>query len=182
MALRIQDKGYLIANAPAATVHTGTPRTLRALFRQRVRWMYGLLRNAIDYRHMFGRKEYGNLGLIILPMALASIGIAIFFFLRILYSGVGAFARLLARYEVAGFSFHPSLDPFYLNTSVLWMLIYVAVALVLVLIALGAGLGTGRRSLPKGTPLFVVFYSFLVPLWLTAAVIRAIFKTGVRWR
>lgn len=182
MALRIQQKGYLIANAPAATVHTGTPTNVRALIRQRVRWTYGFLRNAIDYRHMFGSGEFGNLGLIILPMALASIGIAIFFFLRILYYIVEEIIHFFVRYEILGFSFRPSFDTFYVNTSMLWFLIYVAVALVIVLIAFGVGLGTGKRGLPKGTPLFVFFYSFLVPVWLTMAVIRAIFKTGVRWR
>lgn len=182
MALRIQQKGYLIANAPAATVHTGTPTNVRALIRQRVRWTYGFLRNAIDYRHMFGSGEFGNLGLLILPMALASIFIAIFFFIRVLFYFVQELIHLFAKYEVLGLSLRPSFDPFYLNTSMLWFLIYFAVALVIVLIAFGAGLGTGKRSIPRGTPLFVLFYSFLVPVWLTMAVFRAIFKTGVKWR
>ena len=182
MALRIQEMGYLIANAPAASVHTGTPRTVRALIRQRVRWTYGFLRNAVDYRHMFGSRQYGNLGLIILPMAIVSIGIAIFFFLRILFYLVQEIEHFLVRYEVVGLSLTPSFDPFYVNTSALWFIIYVAIALVLVLVALGRGLGTGKRGLPAGTPLFVFFYSFLVPLWLIAAVFRAAFKTGVRWR
>lgn len=183
MALRIQQKGYLIANAPAATVHTGTPKSVRALIRQRVRWTYGFLRNAVDYRHMFGTGNYGNLGVIILPMALASIFIAIFFFIRIIYFFVQELIHYFVRYQILGFNLNaPSFDTFYFNTSTMWFLIYVAVALVVVLIALGAGLGTGKRALPKGTPLFVVFYSFLVPVWLTMAVIRAVFKTGVKWR
>ncbi len=32
MALRMQQAGYLIGNAPKAVVHTGTPRTIRQLF------------------------------------------------------------------------------------------------------------------------------------------------------
>lgn len=182
MALRIQQRGYLIANAPAATVHTGTPPTLRALIRQRIRWTYGFLRNAIEYRHMFGNAAFGNLGLIILPMALISIGIGIFFFLRILYSATQELLHFFVRYEILGFDINPAFDPFYVNTSMLWFLIYVAVALILVLIVFGVGLGTGKRRLPASTPLFVAFYSFLVPVWLIMAVIRAIFKTGVRWR
>ncbi len=182
MALRIQDAGYLIANAPAASVYTGTPKNLRGLFRQRIRWTYGFLRNAVDYRHMFANRSYGNLGVIILPMALASIGIGIFFFLRLVYFLMGVLVQLITRYQSLGLSYRPSFDPFYVNTSALWFIIYTAVALVLVLIAIGAGLGTGKRSLPPGTPLFVVFYSLIVPIWLTIAVIRAVFKTGVRWR
>ena len=115
MALRMQNAGYLIGNAPGAVVYTGTPRTIRALFRQRVRWTYGFLRNAIDYRHMFGNGAYGNLGIIVLPLALGSIGIAIYFFARILYYAILALMHLITRFEVLGFSFHPSFSFFYIN-------------------------------------------------------------------
>ena len=182
MAMRLQDARYLIANAPAATVYTGTPRTLKALFRQRVRWTYGFLRNAVEYRHMFGNGKYGNLGIIVLPTALISIGIAIFFFLRIVYNIIRESSHLLARAEILGFSFNPSFDLFYVNTSAIWILIFFSVGIVVWLISFGSGLGTGSRRLPLGTPLFVVFYAFLVPLWLIAAVVRAAFKTGVKWR
>jgi hypothetical protein len=64
----------------------------------------------------------------------------------------------------------------------MWFLVLVAVALILVLISTGSFIGTGKRNLPIGTPLFVIFYSFLVPLWLGTAVVRAVFRTGVRCR
>jgi cellulose synthase/poly-beta-1,6-N-acetylglucosamine synthase-like glycosyltransferase len=182
MALRMQDAGYLIGNAPGAVVYTGTPRNVRALFRQRVRWTYGFLRNAVDYKHMFGNGKYGNLGLIVLPTALTSIGIAIYFFLRIVYFLVLDIIHLITRFEILGFSFHPSFNIFYINTSAMLFLVYVAVILVVGLISVGTFIGSGKRMPPIGTPLFVVFYSFLVPLWLGTAVVRAVFKTGVRWR
>jgi len=182
MALRIQELGYSIGNAPAAAVYTGTPRTVRALFRQRVRWTYGFLRNAIDYRHMFTNKKYGNLGIIVLPTALLSIAIAIFFFLRVAFYAVIELSHQITRAQILGIMPHFSFNLFYLNTSAMWFLIYVSVALVLVLISVGSLIGTGSRRPPAGTPFFVLFYSFLVPLWLGAAVIRAAFKTGVRWR
>ena len=182
MALRMQSAGYLIGNAPRAIVHTGTPRTIKALFRQRVRWTYGFLRNAVDYRHMFGNRSYGNLSIIILPTALASIGIAIYFFARILYYGVQALSHMITRIQILGLSFHPSFNLFYIDTSAMWFLIYIAVVLVVGLISLGTFIGSGKRMPPLGTPFFVLFYSFLVPLWLGTAVVRAVFKTGVRWR
>jgi cellulose synthase/poly-beta-1,6-N-acetylglucosamine synthase-like glycosyltransferase len=182
MALRMQNAGYLIGNAPGAVVYTGTPRTIRGLFRQRVRWTYGFLRNAVDYRHMFGNGDYGTLGLLILPTALASIAIAIYFFARILYYAAFDLVHLVTRFEVLGFSFHPSFSLFYINTSAMWFLIYAAVVLVVGLISVGTFIGSGKRLPPIGTPLFVLFYSFLVPLWLGTAVVRAVFKTGVRWR
>jgi len=182
MALRMQSAGFLIANAPKAVVHTGIPRTLKHLFRQRVRWTYGFLRNAIDYRKMIGNRSYGNLSILILPTALISIAAGIYFFARVVYYFSLSLSHAITRIQVTGALPHPSFDLFYLNTSALWFLIFAAVGLILVLISAGSYIGTGSRRPPIGTPLFVIFYSFLVPLWLSAAVVRAMFKTGVRWR
>ncbi|MCE9541428.1 glycosyltransferase family 2 protein [Candidatus Kaiserbacteria bacterium] len=183
MALRLQEAGYMIANAPNAIVHTATPPNLKDLFRQRVRWTYGWLRNAVDYKHMFGNWRYGNLGLIVLPFAIISIFTGIYFFARIVfYLFVAAYQKYM-ELHYAGFHFRPSApDLFYFNTSAIWMLVWVSVALILVLISIGSLIGTGSRRPPASTPLFVIFYSLLVPLWLGAAVFRAFFKTGVRWR
>ena len=182
MALRMQDAGYLIANAPRAQVYTGTPRTIPKLFSQRVRWTYGFLRNAIDYRHMFGNHSFGNLGILILPTALLSIAIAIFFFVRVVFFEIISLGHTITRIQVMGFNWHPSLDAFYLSTSAMFFLIIVAIALVIGLISVGTFIGSGKRLPPIGTPLFVLFYSFLVPVWLGTAVVRALFKTGVKWR
>jgi biofilm PGA synthesis N-glycosyltransferase PgaC len=183
MALRLQEAGYMIANAPGAIVHTSTPATLKSLFRQRVRWTYGWLRNAVDYRHMFGNYRYGTLGLLILPFAIFSIFTGIYFFLRISYYLIIAAYTEYEKIRYGGFHFHTSTpDLFYFNTSAILFLIWVSVALILILISVGSFIGTGKRHPPASTPLFVIFYSFLVPLWLGAAVFRAVFKTGVRWR
>lgn len=182
MALRMQNAGYLIGNAPTAVVHTSTPRTIRHLFNQRVRWTYGWLRNAVDYRHMLGNRKYGNLGLIILPCALISIFAAIYFFFRILYEFGALLYHEIIKLEVTGSLPHVAFNLFYFNTSMMWILVWIAVGLILLLIATGSFIATGKRTLPPGTPLFVIFYSFLVPLWLGTAVVRAVFKTGVRWR
>jgi cellulose synthase/poly-beta-1,6-N-acetylglucosamine synthase-like glycosyltransferase len=182
MALRIQLAGHLIANQPQAIVHTKTPETFRGLFRQRVRWTYGWLRNAVDYRFMFGNFRFGNLGIIVLPSAILSIGAGIFFFFRILWNVFSALSHELVRYQAGAGVPHMSFDAFYLPTSALWFLVWASVFLILALISAGSLIGTGSRKPPASTPLFMLFYSFLVPLWLIAAVFRATFKTGVRWR
>jgi cellulose synthase/poly-beta-1,6-N-acetylglucosamine synthase-like glycosyltransferase len=182
MALRMQEAGYTIGNAPRATVYTSTPRTLRALFKQRVRWTYGFLRNAIDYRHMFGNRDYGNLGILILPIALGAIGIAIFFFVHAVFLSAMSLHHMITRMQIVGFDWYPTFNVFYVSTSAMVFLILVAVTLIISIISIGTYIGSGRRMPPIGTPFFVMFYSFLVPLWLGTAVIRAAFKTGVRWR
>jgi len=182
MALRIQEAGHLIANAPNATIHTATPPTLAKLFRQRVRWTYGFLRNAMDYRHMLGAKRYGHLGLIILPAALISVGTGIYFFARIFIATMRALADEYMNIVLTGSLPHVHWSAFYLNTSAMWFLVYVSIALIVVLISAGSWIGTSSRKPPLSTPLFLMLYSFLVPLWLGAAVVRAVFKTGVEWR
>lgn len=182
MAMRLQNHGYLIGNAPSAKVYTGTPRTIRALFRQRVRWSYGFLRNGVDYSHMFGNRKYGNLGILILPMALLSIGIAVYFYVHFLYAVAQSFWHEFLRVEIIGFGFHPSFDAFYLDTSALWFIIAASVGIVIALVSVGTFIGTGRRRPPIGTTLFVLFYSMIAPLWLGTAFVRAVLRTGVRWR
>jgi len=182
MALHMQQEGFLIANCPSAVVHTSTPLTLSKLFKQRVRWTYGFIRNAVDYRHMIGAQRYGNLGIFILPTALISIVTAIYSFLRIMLEFAQQFFDAYIRISVTNTFPMLNFDIFYFNTSAMWVLVWLAVGLILVLISAGGFIGTGSRKLPAGTPLFVLFYCFLVPLWLATAVFRATFKLGVRWR
>lgn len=182
MALRIQAAGHLIANVPRAVVHTTTPRTLGGLYHQRVRWTYGWLRNAVDYRFMVGNRAYGNLGIIMLPTALLSIATGIYFFVRTAWYAGQSLIHEIVRVQVTGGIAHPSFDAFYLNTSVFWLLTLMGLALILVLISAGTFIGTGRRVPPASTPVFLLLYSFIAPIWLCAALVRATFRTGVRWR
>ena len=182
MALRMQSHGFLIANAPAARVFTSTPPTLRKLFKQRVRWTYGFLRNAIDYRHMLGSRRHGNLGLIVLPSALVSVGTVIYFFVRMIWEFGETSLHTYMQIAVTETIPHPHVSFFYLNTSAMWFLVWLAIALILILISAGSWIGTGSRKIPIGTPLFVFLYCFIVPIWLAAAVFRAAFRMGVQWR
>lgn len=181
MALRIQSAGHLIANQPSATVYTSTPSTLRALMRQRVRWTYGWLRNAVDYRYMLLNRRFGNLGLLVLPSALISIAAGIYFFLRILLNVQYSISQAILKYQAGG-SFHaPHFELFFVPTSAIWFLVLTSIGFILTLIYIGSFIG-GHRRAPAATPLFLLFYSFLVPLWLMTAVVRATFKTGVKWK
>lgn len=182
LALRMQSKGHQIANAPGAAVYTATPLTIPHLFRQRVRWTYGFLRNAADYRYMLGNRAYGNLGVIILPAALISIGTGLYFFCNALWGIASMIYSTLVQMHFGGFFPQPEMSLFFVNTSSLWFLIYAAVALIIILISTGSFIGTGKRTLPAATPLFLLLYGFLVPVWLGTAFVRAVLNTGVRWR
>lgn len=181
IALRLQEKGYRIANNPLVTVRTSAPRTLPALFKQRVRWSYGFLRNALDYRHMLGNKRYGNLSIIVLPAALISFAAGLFFAGRLVWVSVREITDTIAR-ATLGVGFAPSLDPFFLQTNVMILSLIAAVILTVLLISIGSFLSTGSRRPPAATPLFLLLYGFIVPLWLGTALVKAIIGKGVAWR
>jgi cellulose synthase/poly-beta-1,6-N-acetylglucosamine synthase-like glycosyltransferase len=50
IALRMQEHGYKIDHCPDAYVHTVSPDSVAKLSRQRQRWIYGFIKNLIDYR------------------------------------------------------------------------------------------------------------------------------------
>ena len=182
LGLRLQNTGWIIANDPRAIVHTITPKNLSALIRQRVRWSYGFLRNVLDYRHMIGSPTYGNLGLVILPAALLSFGAALFFAVLLVWHFAQSIADIISRFLLVGAEPLAPTSLFFFNTSFMWLIVYATIALTVILISLGSFLSTGERRLPYSTPLFLVFYSLLTPIWLGIALARAIFNTGVRWR
>ena len=60
IALRMQKHHMKIENAPDAYVYTNTPKTVKSLYKQRKRWIYGFIQNALDYRGLFFKKKYGT--------------------------------------------------------------------------------------------------------------------------
>jgi len=86
IAMRMQKQGLKIVHAPRAVVYTSSPHTIKKLYTQRVRWVSGFLGNLIDYKNMLFNKKYGDLGMLVLPMALISILMTIPFAIASLYS------------------------------------------------------------------------------------------------
>jgi cellulose synthase/poly-beta-1,6-N-acetylglucosamine synthase-like glycosyltransferase len=68
IAFRFIDKGYRIENSIEAYVHTNTPNDFWGLYKQRIRWYTGYLRNVKKYSHMVGNIKYGNMGIFLLPI------------------------------------------------------------------------------------------------------------------
>ncbi len=182
MGLRLQQAHLRIENEPSAIVYTTAPNTLYKLYKQRVRWTYGFLRNAYEYRHMFFNKEYGNLGLMVLPMAAISIFVALYITAYALLH-VATFAiEQIIRLSVVGFSLDmPGFELFYINTA--------ALTLVAIIIAIGtfAAMALGKnlardKAFSTDAILYLALYGFMAPLWLTSATIKVASGMGINWR
>lgn len=184
LALRMQKNRYKIVNAHGAHVYTVTPPKLRSLVKQRVRWTYGFLNNAVDYRELFFNKRYGNLGVFFLPVASVSIITPLYMVGNLVWNTIREFVDALARYQIVGINWSlpsPSLDWYFINTGILPLITIATLFLTFILLYLALNLSGSRVKLSRGIVYFLTFYVFLVPLWVGKAVLNTLFRKQVTW-
>lgn len=187
MALRLQNEGYILENAPRARVYTKTPKTVRGLVKQRTRWTTGFLRNVIyDYRHMIGSSKYGTLGLMMLPLGLlANVSGIIMFVILIIKISQGIWGKISL---IAGVPLSYSLVP---HHSFSWFFLPISfVALISIIMLIGAvtTMLVGKHisktpgNLFYGIVIYLIFYAFIAPLWLIRSMYDLLTGTRRAWR
>lgn len=186
MGLRMQEEGLRIENAPKSVVYTRAPKTFQPLFKQRVRWAYGFLRNTGPYRHLFFNPKNVYLGFFILPLTFLSIIAAAYLPISILINTAQAAAHKAVEFQTIGFSAF-SFDP----TTIDWFsftpttIAYVTISLLIltsILVLAGKSIGGEKVRLDKGTVLYILFYGIFGPLWLSKALFDAIITRKNSWR
>ena len=186
MALRMQANRMKIENAHTAFVYTVAPRTPRALYKQRVRWVSGFLKNAFfSYRHMFLDPKYGNLGLLVLPFAFTSIFIAIFFSALYVSSLIQLGYEKYIEYSAIGFhpSFHlPRFDWFSLNLEFRTLVIYILFFTTLFFVFIGIRMAKNRFILSLDMFYFLLLYGMIAPFWLVRSLYNLITAKEASWR
>jgi biofilm PGA synthesis N-glycosyltransferase PgaC len=183
MALRMQSKHLKIANAHDAHVHTSSPRTLKSLYKQRVRWTSGFLKNALDYRFVFFKREYGNFGLVVMPLACFSIFSIAYISGSIVFDTIKSIAERIIKWQTVGFHFHlPTFDPFFFNTNVLVTAGATAFIAGFFFLFIGSKLSNTKRFLSKELALYLALYHVIVPLWVMKSLWNLVFARETTWR
>lgn len=183
IALRMQKNGMKIGNVHNAFVYTIAPTNLKALFRQRLRWVYGFLKNAIDYRDMFFKPQYGNLGMVVLPAAGFSVFSSLFFFGSLVLGWINSLMLKIQEISTIGVSwqgFH--FDFFYVNTDVAVFISIIAVLGTFFIVATSRGLAEEKNKFGLDSVLFLVLYPILPPIWIGRALYNVVFAKGTKWR
>ncbi|MCK5059822.1 MAG: glycosyltransferase family 2 protein [Candidatus Pacebacteria bacterium] len=186
IALRMQKHHYRILNAHNAFVHTVAPPTLKKLYRQRLRWTYGFLKNALDYRELFFKKEYGHLGSIVLPMAVITIFITLYYIITALWTVGEKTLEYVTRIQTVGLpalsleSFH--FDLFFVNIDSILFLTLALFILTITLLLLGKRIAEGHWNVSKDVLYFLLLYPLIAPLWLLKAIYDVAFARKVQWR
>ena len=185
MALRLQENHFKIVNAHKAVVYTVGPRTLYRLYKQRVRWTGGFIQNAIDYRRMILNPKYGNLGMLILPIAMYSIIVTIFFLgytlIKTIYNVINTYNKI----QLVGWSFNVkafSTDWWIYNIQAPMLIGLVTLSLVIFSIWYGKKLTGVNDKKMIDIVYFIVLYSLISPLWLITSIYNTIRKRDASWR
>ncbi len=185
MALRIQDHQYKIRNAHKAVVYTVGPRTLYKLYKQRVRWTGGFMQNALDYKKMILNPKYGNLGLLVLPLAMYSIVGAMVFLALNIYNIVTGIIESVERAQVVGISFNWNTFTyewlFYHIQSSLFLGIGI-IGVIIFAIMYGKKLAGVKDDNTFDFVYFLLIYSLISPLWLVTSVWNTIRQRDAAWR
>jgi cellulose synthase/poly-beta-1,6-N-acetylglucosamine synthase-like glycosyltransferase len=182
IALRMQAHKLKIGNCPNAYVYTVTPPTLRKLYRQRVRWVTGFLKNALDYKFLFFKKEYGNLGVLTLPFAVFSIITALYFTVLAVIELVKYVSEKYLEISIIGLQFNPSFDWFFLNTEMVALLTLVALAGSVAVLLIGKRMAEGNIRLSADFFYFIFLYGFIPPFWLTKSLYNVLLSKRTTWR
>lgn len=185
MALRLQESHFKIVNAHKAIVYTVGPRTLYRLYKQRVRWTGGFIQNAIDYRRMILNPKYGNLGMLILPIAMYSIVITIvmlcYALIKALYNVIDTYNKI----RVVGWDFNInafSFDWWLYNIKIPTLIGLVTVLLVIFSIWYGKKLTGVKDKTMIDIVYFLTLYSLISPLWLITSIYNTITRKDAPWR
>lgn len=185
IAFRMHENHLKIDQCNDAFVYTTGPKNVKALYKQRLRWIYGFIMNTVDYRRMMFKKKFGTFSLLVVPSGFVSIvavplllGLVIF---RIANAGVDYATKI----KTVGFDFSfslPNFDWFFMNTEVYLVLALFLYGLIFTTIFLGRKMAIGKYSLSPKILYFMVVFSLIAPFWVLRAIYNSVFTKVTAWR
>ncbi len=185
IAYRMQANHLKFAHSHSAYVYTVSPNTIKKLFIQRLRWIYGFINNTIDYRRVMLKKKYGAFSLYTIPSGVIGLLTVLYLFSTIVYQ-VGLFlAHKISYWKTVGFhpALHaPSFDWFFVSTQSIIILNVMLYAVVAVTLYAGKRLIGKRPKFSFDIVYFLVIYSFIAPAWIVKACYNTVFRKSTSWR
>jgi len=193
IAMRIQSLNYKIENSMRAVVYTFAPKGMKALTKQRRRWYFGMIHNLKKYRKMFG-KQYGELGLLVLPVAIISILTVIIISSYAISKAVRGWYGQIKLYSTINFDFINNIN---LQGDLLLISVYrilsegiVIYGAIFFIIAITMLIFINKRIKSIDKPIgvllnyifFMFFYSILFSFWWILSGMYSIFRKDISWR
>ncbi len=185
ITLRMHAHHLKIEQCNDAFVYTVAPDSLKKLFVQRLRWMYGFIKNVTEYRFMIFRRRFGTIGILTLPAAILSIFGVIYIFVNIMIGITRFFERRIALYHDTGvvfgkLAFH--IDPFFFNTGSVMFLTLMLYGLIIFSVLVGMKMSGEKPKLSLDIFYFIFIYMIMAPLWLLRAFYMVLVSQKPSWR
>jgi cellulose synthase/poly-beta-1,6-N-acetylglucosamine synthase-like glycosyltransferase len=192
VAMRIQSLNYRIENSPNSVVYTIAPNKFFPLLRQRRRWYFGLVKNLLAYRFMFGRK-YGELGMIVFPLAVISIFTTMLVTLYYIARGAMDYLSQAKLYSLIGFDFFNnfSFKSYLLMLNIYRMFsegivifgIFFLMATLLTLFIINKKISSIDKPISTfiSYVFFIFLYSILFTFWWAVSIFYALTKKEIEW-
>lgn len=189
MALRIHSIGYKIQNSINGIVYTDIPKTLKDLYKQRIRWDRGYIQNFKKYSFMVFNKKYGNLGVFTLPINFTYVGIIIFLFIFQITMLTKEVFSNLRKWGLINYAFikpELNLSIFYIDIYTVFAVIFLSVAITTIwLVTKNVSLTKRENENMKNKKTFYFLYLFVFPFIFTmfwiCAVIYELRGAGEKW-
>jgi cellulose synthase/poly-beta-1,6-N-acetylglucosamine synthase-like glycosyltransferase len=185
LAYRMQEHHLKIEHCVNAYVYTSSPDTVKKLYTQRLRWIYGFIQNTIDYRRLVFNTEYLNFSFFTLPSGVVSIIAVVFLSGTFLYDFIVFLIKKINQYATIGFHTHVHINfsLFYINTQTIFFVTIILYVLLIFSIVMGTRLNQQGKGFDWHIISYILIYSVIAPFWLLKAVWNTI--TGRRqpaWR
>jgi cellulose synthase/poly-beta-1,6-N-acetylglucosamine synthase-like glycosyltransferase len=184
IALRMQEHGYKIDHCPDAYVYTITPDSVGKLYRQRLRWVYGFIKNMIDYRRLIFNKEYGTVAFFTIPSGIISILSALFIFGAFVYNIMKFAYNMVIQIQTVGISHLSSFrfDWFFFDTKTIFFFSVILYALLITAMLIGRKMVNEEGGGFSLTVLyFIIIYSLIAPFWLFRAIWNSFISKESNW-
>ncbi|MBP6858167.1 MAG: glycosyltransferase family 2 protein [Candidatus Pacebacteria bacterium] len=185
IAYRMQEHHMKIDHCHTAYVYTSSPDTVKKLYRQRLRWIYGFIQNTIDYRRLIFKTRYGNFSFFTLPSGIISIVAVCYLSFALFYNLIIFVMKKATEISIKGFnlSFSANFDWFFINTKTIVFISIILYGLVIFSILVGTKLAKQKRGFHWHIFPYLLIYSVIAPFWLLKAVYNTITRQGQpKWR
>lgn len=191
IGLRIHLKGYRIENSPESPAYTVTPAKFKELTKQRRRWYFGLMKNMFGTYRKLLTPKYGDMGIIVMPIAwisiLFAVGITMYFFIDILYRIIDEILFLPElNYDISGFL---DINFYMIERTVFFLLTNtVFIFIIFFVITLGfflyyASNKIGRlQGIAINLPIYFLAFAILFGFWWILSIFYFIFYKEVGWK
>jgi cellulose synthase/poly-beta-1,6-N-acetylglucosamine synthase-like glycosyltransferase len=183
IAYRMQKNHMKIEQCNDAYVYTTTPNSIPKLYKQRLRWIHGFIRNTYDYRKILFNPKYGTFSIFTVPAGIVSISAATFFFGSSLVSFFKFVIEKITKIKAVGFHFAPAhFDWFFVSTHASMFLLVFLYALIISAILIGTRMAEGKAKFSFHIFSFMIIYSVIAPFWLMHAMYKVVTQKAPSWR